>query len=52
MKNVKVTEFAEEKSFAPRVRLLLASLCRSGGEPGVREKKKRVGDDGKGKGKK
>ena len=44
MKNVKVTEFAEEKSFAPRVvRLLLASLCRSGGEPGVREKKARRG---------
>ena len=29
-----------------------ASLCRSGGEDGVREKKKRVGDDGKEKGKK
>ena len=39
VKNVKVTEIAEEKSLAPRVvRFLLASLCRSGGEPGVREK--------------
>ena len=51
MKNVKATEIAEEKSFAPRVRLLPPLCVVSGGEDGVREKKC-VGDDGKGKGKK
>ena len=43
MKNVKATEIAEEKSFAPRVRLLPPLCVVSGGEDGVREKRARRG---------